>query len=149
MEKFFQVWGLVLVVCAATGGCASAPDSAAGPSSVTPLSARQLAAFSLAGEAGSEPRSSREMLGFGAPDTSVAPEFAYCQAKFGEHEAALEGCRRYAGESYRKLAPVFDRAFLDSEAVESKRLAGCVLRHDGLLGVDWLLVEDCFSRGAR
>jgi hypothetical protein len=34
-------------------------------------------------------------------------------------------------------------------AMESKLLEGCVRRHDGRLGVDWMLVEHCFSKGNR
>ncbi|HIG01308.1 MAG TPA: hypothetical protein EYQ66_08400 [Myxococcales bacterium] len=79
----------------------------------------------------------------------VAGENSYCQAKFGQHAVAFEGCQRYAQESFRKLEPVFQRASADSMAMESKRLEGCTRRHDGSLGVDWVLVEHCFSRGVR
>lgn len=76
-----------------------------------------------------------------------AAELSYCRAKFGHHPAALDGCQRYANESYRKLEPAFRRASLDSMTMESKRLEGCMRRYDGALGVDWMLVEHCFSRG--
>jgi hypothetical protein len=83
------------------------------------------------------------------PADSALPAggLAYCRAKFGEHPAAFDGCERYAVESYRKLKPAFRRAGFDSMTIESKRLEGCMRRHDGLLGVDWMLVEHCFSRG--
>ena len=82
-----------------------------------------------------------------ADPTLPAAGPSYCRAKFGHHPAALDGCQRYAAESYRKLEPVFRRASLDAMTTESKRLEGCMRRYDGPLGVDWMLVEHCFSRG--
>jgi hypothetical protein len=149
MEKRILAWGVFLVACAVVGGCRSPgqPDLAGPPSAF--LSAGQLAAFSLKGDASPGGVSRDPALEARLTDALADPELAYCQAKFGEYAVALESCRRYADESYQKLVPVFQRASLDSEAVESKRLAGCVLRHDGLLGVDWMLVENCFARGWR
>lgn len=74
---------------------------------------------------------------------------SYCEGKFGQQAVALNGCQRYAHESFRKLESAFRRARADSMAMESKLLEGCVRRHDGQLGVDWMLVEHCFSKGKR
>ena len=84
----------------------------------------------------------------GSSPTAVG-QASYCEAKFGHHAVALNGCQRYAHESFRKLEPAFRRARADSMAMESKLLEGCVRRHDGRLGVDWMLVEHCFSKGNR
>lgn len=74
---------------------------------------------------------------------------SYCRARFNGHASALDGCQRRALESYRRLEPVFRRASGDAMAMESKRLEGCVRRHGGQPGVDWTLVEHCFSQGVR
>ncbi|MDE0884768.1 MAG: hypothetical protein OSB70_04490 [Myxococcota bacterium] len=149
MEKKNLVWGLFLVAYAVAGGCRSTgkPELAGPPTAL--LSPGQLAAFSLEGGVSTGGGSLEKAPELRLTDALADTDLAYCQAKFGEHEVALEGCRRYADESYQKLVPVFQRASLDSEAVESKRLAGCVLRHDGPPGVDWMLVENCFARGWR
>ena len=83
-----------------------------------------------------------------SPGSPVAGD-SYCRARFGDHAGALDGCQRRALESYRRLEPVFRRASGDAMAMESKRLEGCVRRHGGQLGVDWTLVEHCFSYGVR
>ena len=80
---------------------------------------------------------------------AVVGPASYCESKFGDRVVALNGCRRYAYESFQKLEPAFRRARTDSMAMESKRLEGCVRRHDGPLGVDWILVEHCFSEDKR
>ena len=137
-------WGTALLAC----GLASGPvDSgvrpalpAATPASETgqPPAGAQPSASIWAGASASEIRAAEGPLG--ADDS-------YCVAKFGGHAIALDGCRRQARESYRRLKPVFRRASGDTMAMESKRLEGCVRRHGGQLGVDWMLVEHCFSRG--
>jgi len=83
-----------------------------------------------------------------SPGSPLAGD-SYCRARFGGHAGALDGCQRRALESYRRLEPVFRRASGDAMAMESKRLEGCVRRHGGQLGVDWTLVEHCFSYGVR
>ena len=101
----------------------------------------------LVSERGSEP-----VRGLARSDASprrgasAADPDAYCQARFARHAIALAGCRQGALESYQRLEPVFRRAQLDALAMESKRLEGCLRRHDGQLGVDWMLVEHCFSK---
>jgi len=125
------------------------------PSSTTPSSLWDVpAADSPAGSATGGVEPGAEFNGpvevaMGGIFLPVAGENSYCQAKFGQHAVALEGCRRYAQESFRKLEPAFQRASADSMAMESKRLEGCTRRHDGSLGVDWVLVEHCFLRGLR
>ena len=109
------------------------------------------------GEAGDRPGglpSATESGAYGErshPEATASPAggSSYCRARFGSHPAALDGCQRYATESYQRLEPVFRRASLDSMSMESKRLEGCMRRYDGPLGVDWMLVEHCFSRGLR
>ena len=125
------------------------------PSSTTPSSLWDVpAADSPAGSATGGVEPGAEFNGpvevaMGGIFLPVAGENSYCQAKFGQHAVAFEGCRRYAQESFRKLEPAFQRASADSMAMESKRLEGCTRRHDGSLGVDWVLVEHCFLRGLR
>ncbi len=131
------------------------PGLSTTPSSTTPSSLWDVpAADSPAGSAKGGAKPGAEFNGpvavaMGEISLPVAGENSYCQAKFGQHAVAFEGCQRYAQESFRKLEPVFQRASADSMAMESKRLEGCTRRHDGSLGVDWVLVEHCFSRGVR
>jgi len=131
------------------------PGLSTTPSSTTPSSLWDVpAADSPAGSAKGGAKPGAEFNGpvaiaMGEISRPVAGENSYCQAKFGQHAVAFEGCQRYAQESFRKLEPVFQRASADSMAMESKRLEGCTRRHDGSLGVDWVLVEHCFLRGLR
>ena len=143
-----RILGLSLIFLwgAALQGCGSVPVSTEAKSAPV---AEPVVAFSVTPGILAPDLAADRPAAFDAAIAQAPPEFAYCRAKFGQHANALDGCERYAHESYQRLGPAFRRASLDSMAVESKRLEGCMRRHDGLLGVDWILVENCFSRDAR
>jgi len=143
-----RILGLSLIFLwgAALQGCGSVPVSTEAKSAPV---AEPVVAFPVAQGISAPDLATDRPAAFDAAIAQAPPEFAYCRAKFGQHASALDGCERYAHESYQRLGPAFRRASLDSMAVESKRLEGCMRRHDGLLGVDWILVENCFSRDAR
>ena len=124
------------------GGAPGPSDSGYWPTRPPPPSPP----VTLVSERGSDP-----VRGLASPDASArrvasaADPDAYCRARFAHHAIVLAGCQQGALESYQRLEPAFRRAKLDALAMESKRLEGCLRRHDGQLGVDWMLVEHCFS----
>lgn len=69
---------------------------------------------------------------------------AYCDAKFAADPAARKFCREQARASYERLLPARQRARRDAFTAEARRLDACMRRHDGELGIDWMMVEHCF-----
>ncbi len=76
-----------------------------------------------------------------------AAKLSYCEAKYGSDEQALRFCREQARASYERLRPAVTRAKADSFTAEAKLLEGCMRRHNGSLGIDWMLVEHCYGKG--
>jgi hypothetical protein len=72
---------------------------------------------------------------------------SYCQAKFGSDPQALAFCQKQARASYGRLKSALDRSRADSFTVEAKSLDTCMRQHNGRLGIDWMMVEHCFSTG--
>ena len=142
------VLGAWLMACGFASGPRDSTATVAPPSLAPPVSVWALPTDDWPGakDESAPGRFGSGKLAMGRSVHPAAGESSYCQAKFGHHAVAFDGCQRFARESYRKLEPAFERASMDSMAMESKRLEGCMRRHDGPLGLDWILVEHCFSR---
>lgn len=75
-----------------------------------------------------------------------ATDKSYCKAKFGDDEQAWRFCEQQARTSYDRLAPALSRMRKDSFTPESRALDQCMKRHGGNKGLDWMMVEHCFSQ---
>ena len=73
---------------------------------------------------------------------------SYCEAKFETDERALAFCREQARASFDRLAPARQRAKQDSFTQEARQLDVCMRRHNGRLGIDWMMVEHCFRKAS-
>jgi hypothetical protein len=73
-------------------------------------------------------------------------EVSYCEAKYSDDLRALSFCQKEARASYERLVPIIERSRSDTFTRESKVLEGCMRRHNGHRGIDWMMVEHCVSK---
>ncbi len=71
---------------------------------------------------------------------------SYCEAKYAQDSKAMAFCRKEARASYQRLKPDIDAARSDAFTRDAKVLDTCIRRHNGQMGVDWMMVEHCYSR---
>lgn len=83
----------------------------------------------------------------GSSESRKAAKVSYCRAKYGTDSRALSFCQHQARASYQRLKPALDRARADSFTGEARLLESCMRRHNGRLGIDWMLVEHCYGKG--
>jgi len=77
-----------------------------------------------------------------------AAKVSFCQAKYGSDPKALAFCQQQARAAYLRLKPRLDRARADAFTSEAKTLESCMRRHNGPLGLDWMMVEHCYGKAA-
>jgi hypothetical protein len=75
-----------------------------------------------------------------------AANVSYCEAKFAGDDRAMSFCQKEARASYQRLKPSIASARQDAFTRTAKVLDTCMRRHNGQLGVDWMMVEHCYSR---
>lgn len=89
----------------------------------------------------------------GAPASARAAASAnrssFCKGKYGKDEEAYRFCEEQARASYERLTPALDRMRDDSFTADAKALDQCMKRHGSSLGLDWMMVEHCFSRATN
>ncbi len=71
---------------------------------------------------------------------------SFCKAKYGGDPQALAFCQEQARASYGRLKPSLDRLRADAFTAEARTLEGCMKKHNGRLGIDWMMVEHCFDK---
>lgn len=92
--------------------------------------------------------SERARQAAGGESSGTAAKVSFCQAKYGSDPKALAFCQEQARASYQRLKPRLDRARADAFTSEAKTLESCMRRHNGSLGLDWMLVEHCYAKAA-
>lgn len=84
-----------------------------------------------------------------ARSDSTSRRASFCEGKYGRDPKALGFCQREARASYGRLKPALSRMRADADSREARVLEACMRRHDGELGIDWMMVEHCVGRGLR
>jgi len=90
--------------------------------------------------------SERTAMSSRAGGAKKSARLSYCKAKFGSDDSALAFCEKQARASFSRVKPALDRSRQDSFTGEAKALEGCMRRHNGSLGIDWMMVEHCFGK---